>query len=727
MTAGIRVTGTLRQRPLPLVPADALRIAPGVDLLEDDTHGGVVLLEGMATWCWAPGDQTAKRLAMVGLVEAGAARPSEVATGFGCSRATLARHRDACANHGAAALTPKPKGPQRASKLTPERVARVRQARDAGAGLEAIAQAEGIARSSVIRALARTTGKGRHDAGEPAEDEPAEDGLTPLARPVARTEERRAARAGLIAGAPPVITQGAGLPLAGVLAVLPALAATGLLQAAEETYGQAEAAFYGLHALLLTMVFAALAGQPRAEGLRRIDPADLGRLIGADRAPEPKTLRRRMAQLAALGRSDQLGTALARHHVSVHGEPVGIFYIDGHVRAYHGKHDVPKHHLARMRLSMPAEEDIWVGDERGDGLLCWQAPAGSSLVSELRVVIAKVRALVGPHRRPTVCFDRGGWSPKLFAELGAAGFDFLTYRKGGKTPEPDDAFAEHTLVDDRGVTHTYWLADRQVSLTYQDDGRERALTCRQITRRSANGHQTQILTSRTDDAAVIAHAMFSRWRQENFFRYQRMRFDLDGLDAYTTVPDDPNRTVPNPAKKRLARQAKALAAAIEQARACHARHTRNGVHAHARDAHRALGDEIDDATARLEALQADAKATPARVPLGQLHPNPRRLDPERKRIHDAVRLAAYNAESALARLLAPHWPPARNEARTLLREIFTAPADLQIVASQLHVRINPLSAPRRTRALEGLCTDLTATQTLYPGTNLTLVYTVKHH
>jgi hypothetical protein len=35
-------------------------------------------------------------------------------------------------------------------------------------------------------------------------------------------------------------------------------------------------------------VFAALVGQPRAEGLTRIDQADLGRLIGLDRAPEVK-------------------------------------------------------------------------------------------------------------------------------------------------------------------------------------------------------------------------------------------------------------------------------------------------------------------------------------------------------------------------------------------------------------------------------------------------------
>ena len=70
---------------------------------------------------------------------------------------------------------------------------------------------------------------------------------------------------------------------------------------------------------------------------------------------------------------------------------------------------------------------------------------------------------------------------------------------------------------------------------------------------------------------------------------------------------------------------------------------------------------------------------------------------------------------------------AHDEARTLLREIYSSPADLQIVGTQLHVRINALSAPRRSRALAGLCAELTETETTYPGTNLVLVYTVKGH
>jgi hypothetical protein len=66
-------------------------------------------------------------------------------------------------------------------------------------------------------------------------------------------------------------------------------------------------------------------------------------------------------------------------------------------------------------------------------------------------------------------------------------------------------------------------------------------------------------------------------------------------------------------------------------------------------------------------------------------------------------MATYNAESGLARLIAPHYARAEDEARSLLREIYASAGDLEVVDNELHVRITPLSAPRRTRALAGLC------------------------
>jgi len=688
-------------------------IATGVDLLEGK-DGGVVFLWAMATSCWSPGDVASRRLAAVQLVETASASHRAVAAGFGVGEVTLWRWRRAFAAGGVAALEPETKGPKGPSKLTEAKVAEIVAARATGASMASIATKVGVSLNSVSRALkpaagAEATPPPATGAGD--EDQPGTE-LVPLARPEPRTDERQAARAGALAEAPPIICEGSSLPLAGALAILPALAATGLIKLSAGLYNTTRSAFYGLRSLVLAVVFAALVGEARAEGLTRIDPVDLGRLLGLDRAPEVKTLRRRMAALATAGSSPALLEALARRHVESHPEAAGIFYVDGHVRAYHGDADVRKAHVARMRLSMPAAVDTWVCDARGDGVLVWCEEPGNSLVGELRRVAEEVRSLVGPDARPMIIFDRGGWSPKLFVELVEAGFDIATYRKGIKPVEATNSFAEHHHLDESGRRHDYLLADRAVRIPY--DAKRHYFACRQITRLK-DGHQTQVLTTRSDpDPAPLAHAMFSRWRQENFFRYMREHFALDGLDSYAKVVDDLERTVPNPEKKKAgarARDARAELAEIEAGLP------------------KALSDELaearNEAAAYVGSLGQDAQATPARVPLGDLHPDAKVLDPERKRIHDAIRMATYNAESSLARMLAPHYARADDEARTFLREVFSSPADLQVVGDRLHVRINALSAPRRSRALAALCVELTDTETTYPGTDLVLVYSVK--
>ena len=93
--------------------------------------------------------------------------------------------------------------------------------------------------------------------------------------------------------------------------ILPALAATGLLDAMDTVFKPVKAAFYGMRSLVLTLVFASLVGEPRAEGLTRLNPVDLGRLLGLDRAPEVRRVRQRMAALGEQNRGDELFKALA--------------------------------------------------------------------------------------------------------------------------------------------------------------------------------------------------------------------------------------------------------------------------------------------------------------------------------------------------------------------------------------------------------------------------------
>jgi hypothetical protein len=85
----------------------------------------------------------------------------------------------------------------------------------------------------------------------------------------------------------------------------------------------------------------------------------------------------------------------------------------------------------------------------------------------------------------------------------------------------------------------------------------------------------------------------------------------------------------------------------------------------------------------------------------------------------------YPAGSPRASRSARRCRNADDEAYALIREALTTSGDITPADGTLTIRLDPLSAPRRTRALAALCEKLTATVTTYPGTTLTLRYEVK--
>jgi transposase len=714
-----------------LLPPQARPIGELAGILEDDKEGGIVFVSGWATFGWKAGDEAGRRLAALQLIKLRVASQKEVAAGFDTGVATVWRWEQAYRAQGLAGLMRERTGPRGPHKLTPELRQRIQGLEAQGLSLRKIAEATQLSTDTIRRALNRVPGGADASASAPStsDESPAVE-LPVVPQPVPRLAERQAARAGVMEEAAPVITEGRQLPLAGLLVILPTLTEVGLLEIAQQVYGRLRPGFYGLRSLLLTLAFLALLREPRAEGATRIAPADLGRILALDRAPEVKTIRRRLGYLAERALGDKLVFRLARRHAESHPEVLGFLYMDGHVRAYSGTRRLPKAHIARARISAPATVETWAADANGDPVFVVVAPAGASMVSEVRRLLPQLRDLVGEHRRLTICFDRGGWSPELFYEILQAGFDFLTYRKGTVRREPARAFSTHSLVAD-GKTHQYELADRRSRLRLPArKGRPKTLSVRQVTRRQ-DDHQTPIVTSRTDLSTVqVAHRMFSRWRQENYFRYARQHFALDGLDSYASQSDDLTRMVPNPERVRLRRQMARAQQQLDEleatlgAEAMDNPESRRPTMRGFKIANASLAREIRLAREHLADLEDAVANSPTRIPLGQLAPDARLLETQVKLVTHAVRMSVYNAESALARLLSPHFSRADDEARSLLREALQLAGDLQVHDDILEVRLNPLSAPRRTRALAALCEHLTATQTVYPGTSLRLSFAV---
>jgi len=741
-------------QPLPVAPA-GVEIGWAAVLVED-TDGGRMYLHGNLASAWDADDVVMRRLAAVQLVRTKAAQAIEVAVGFGVDPDTIARWGKRSGTHGVAGLVPEQRGPKGPSKLHAEVVAEIRRRREGKESNRAIGRAMGLSEASVRRALlpGEEPVEGPARGGEPAGDqavvaEPEPDPELPvlpdpelpvLPDPVPRTGERALARAGVLQQAPPVFQPAARVGLAGLFLALPGLAATGLLECAHRVYGALPAGFYGLDAMLVEGVTRCLVGEPRAEGATRIDPHALGRVLGLDRAPEVKTIRRKIGWLAGQGKAAELLLALAAHHLARYQQQVDtagvLLYVDGHVRAYQGTRKIGKTHAARLKFPAPATVETWVSDGHGDPVLVVMAEPAASLAGELRRLLPTLRDAVGDDRRVLVGFDRGGWSPALFAHLSDHEFDVLTWRK---QPAPDldrSLFNEVTFTDEGGLVHTWQAADTRVDLPVDDDGG--TFTMRQVTRlidTKTGTRQAHVVTTRTDlPVGEVLYRMGSRWRQENYFRYARMHFALDAHDSYTATADDPDRMVPNPAEKTTRDTVNTARAHLDRVQAAtdallldwHTPPAGPPVTLANTDYNRITAN-LRAAEQALATAQAVNAATPTRVPLHQVNPGQQVLDVETKLLTHAIRIAAFNTITALARDLRVHTRYARaaDEAHTLISQALTQSGDIIPSNQTLTIRLDPLPTRRATTALTELCDHLSATHTRYPGTNLTLRYETK--
>jgi len=695
---------------------------------------------------WADGDHMAEAYAMISLIRCGYADQKEVASAFGYSARTLRRYQNRYEVGGISALGNTPGRPSESHAKPNLWMQKVAILKRSGMTNDAIAQRLSVSIRTVYNWLAQSrksillqtdvsesecslasknsSGMAVTGSSRTVIDENIEKWSSDT-DPTNRIHDRMYARIGLLNDAVPIFNPGRRIPRAGVLFAVPALIQSGIFSVAEGVYGHIGPAFYGLRTTILAMLLMALLRIKRTEGIKEYVPADIGRLLGLDRAPEVKTLRRKIGLLASFGKADEFGRKLAQKCVARRGRMMGFLYVDGHVRVYHGKKRIPKAYATRLRLALPATTDYWVNDKRGDPVFVVTSEANEELVSMLPVITEEIRSLVGKNHRVTVVFDRGGWSPKLFLKLIRSGFDILTYRKGKWKDIPAWRFKTHNKrIDGRNIS--YELDDRNIRLL---KGR---LRLRQVTRLCEGEHQTPIVTSRFDVSAIeLAYRMFERWRQENFLKYLREEYALDALVDYKAELYNSDKLIPNPERRKINKKLMALRTKLKGVEAIYGgavmdnkevkRTTVRGF----KIAHGELGKEIRELRKQIEILKAKHKQLPKYIKVTELNGEPLvRLSKERKHFTDCMKMVAYQAESDLLALIRPHYARADQEGRTLISSVLQNPADLQVNQKELKITLSPLSSEHRSKAVAAMCDTLNKMDCYFPGSKLRMRFGV---
>ena len=529
-----------------------------------------------------------------------------------------------------------------------------------------------------------------------------------------RTEERVCAGLGLLQEAPLKFQTCLDVQQGGVLCALPALLAIGLLKRTRETLPWAKG-YYPQETIFLAVAFMALAGVGSMEQLRYQSPGEWGKILGLDRLPEVKTLREKIALLTSdPQRSAQWSAALARDWMATTENP-GFYYIDGHVRVYHGHlAKRPKSYVSREKLCLRATMDYWVNamDGRPFFMVTQEVDQGLAQTIEQNLL---PQLLADVPRQPTeqqlkenplwhrfvIIFDREGFVLDLFKRLEEKRLAVITYAKFPGKDWPVEEFSDREVVLVNGDKAILSMAERGTCLANDHWVRE-------VRHRDPRGHQTSIYsTDYVHGLDKVAAAMFARWCQENFFKYMIQHYALDRLVEYGSEPIPDTTEVVNPAWRKLENQIRKERNLLKKEQAQFSALTLSGEHEGKKAAayeikKGELLHSINHRQIQLQQWVQERKLIAYHVPLKEIPETERftKLPSVAKHFVDTIKLVSYRAETALVHIVREKMER-EDDARALVRQVFQSSINLipNLENNTLTVQIHPLTSQAHTQVL----------------------------
>ena len=725
-------------------------LAPGVYMVEKDGFVTYFLGEdNFFSHCC--GDDASYHLALALLMHNGHVRPSELErSALHIPHRTLMNWLHQYRERGADSFF-RPRSHSSSPVMTQEIIAQCEQLLSSGLSVGATARKVGIGDSTLRKALKRGSVRRLRQeeleglasaAASPASSKSERsrtDAQAALGMGTActRCDERMMAALGLVKSVTARFERCDDVMMGGLLAGMPALCANGLLSGIGK-HLSLRGGFYSCLHIVMLLGFMALARIRRPEGLRHVPPGELGIVMGLDRAPEVRTLRQKITQMAQTGNPEAWMKELSRQWMDEDPDEAGYLYVDGHVRVYHGsKANLPRRYVSRERLCLRGTTDYWVNDALGRPFFVVSQTVTEGLGAVLLAnIIPELLASV-PNQpsqealdsdsllhRFAVIFDREGATHSLLSALWEHRIAAITYRKNVTDQWPQSEFAEIEVPVTGGGTLRMMLAQRQTAISAQGQ----SLPVKEVRRLTKTGHQTAIIsTGRTLPTAAIAGRMFARWCQENFFAYMMQHYDIDGLVQYGAQEIPGTVQVVNPAwrekDRAVAKTRRELNKRLAQLGTLQDREIDDKTVQQKAE----LAEAIEEARALLEQQRHERNQLKRKVAIESLpeEQRPTQLLPLNKMLGDTIKMIAYRAETALVGLLTPHLQK-EEEARALVRQLLVSAADIIPHPDEeiLNIRIHRMACPAHDKAIQTMLGTLNEMEFRHPETNQRLFYTL---
>lgn len=555
-----------------------------------------------------------------------------------------------------------------------------------------------------------------------------EEDLNPLNRNV----DRAFAAAGLLNDADPIFAEHEYVENAGALLAVAALNRDPFLPSVTVKYRRFGASFFGLRNTFMCFFLMAILRIKNINSIEKKNGLKLGRLLGLDRSPCSRTLRRKLEYLTSRGKGMETMTHIAQARVeeSSEVEQSVTLHLDGHIHKYSGKGKMSKTFSTSKNRVVKGASDYYLNLPSGTPLIFIPTDFNQSMFEMMPKVLEHAKGLC-QGKRLTIIFDRGGSSAKTYETIINADCDFIAYHKS-PAPIDDPKFIKKDN-EINGVQYTHEPYEQQTALSvkerngavYKDTGR--TVTLREVVVRKDDGKQVSILTNnKTLSKSLIAETIFKRWAQENYFKYGLEHYNIDALCTYKMEDVTSDIEQANPEYTRSTKNIKTIRKSIASLI-------------------KVTGEKIILQKFKLDQSQLDKICEPKkqkklialhstlqeelqfRKTLKQKIPikDYKKFNDEARIVSNIVKMAAYNIEGKLAKIYAEVSNYKNGNERGIVSRIMLTTGALSLVDDQLRICLETQSTPAKTKELSAFCQKINQMHSKYPGTDLTMQFSVQ--
>jgi hypothetical protein len=453
------------------------------------------------------------------------------------------------------------------------------------------------------------------------------------------------------------------------------------------------------------------------EKLKNVRHREAGIVLGLKHLASKPKLWQWFYSVSDQGRCNSLLSDYFRYQICSGLVGLQIWFTDGHLLPYTGKHPVHYSYNTQRRMPVPGQTSMVTCDQHGR-IVGFEIHEGKGNLKQYILNLGEKWNNDLPCS-PVMVFDREGSANIFYSKLVLAGSPFVAWQKNINTEQlagiEDCKFAEP--FEFNGKSYKVFEDEKIITYCPSEDTEigEHCFKLRHIFIWNQSSKRKTCALAWTGDTKMstiaCASAILHRWgASENTFKHTKERHPLHYHPGFKLVESD-RQEIKNPALKQKADQIKRIKKELKKLykKLSKAKEVLNNDGSPRENSVRErIKNDIHNYEAELDKLNEEKKLLPGKVDPTTLedYKSIKKIDNEGKNLFDFVTVSVWNARKMMVNWLRSFYSQ-ENEVVDLFYAIADCHGWIKSTKAEVIVRMEPLQQHSRRMAQEELCRKLT--------------------